>query len=354
MTSSYAFIWNGFTYAWDAQPHRLSVFGSRFGPVHLRGSAIEAEHEFALKIGAFPADEARFEVPFMAVRTGDVFIGMGTTPVVRLSSKIETSSNRTNTIRVGVKELRAHFTDMASVNKTDMSRVKVLLNGFHLEAKSAHVGWHFGGLALSVYGAKWKSNDEIQFSLYTYVRPAFSPEPAHHGYDDWTPAEDCIYDVVVDYAIVAGAPENVAFVDRTEELNEDNVVEASLRTPRTVGIRITEERFQYHEAFLGMYGFEFYVSSASKNRTPDTGRYIRRLAAHVREFSWQEAKQLGSFERALEFSNDAALPVTWSLKAQHHSALIGVNGSFSRRQQIVKGRIADNCVITKQTVRAFD
>jgi hypothetical protein len=354
MTSSEAFIWNGFTYAWDAQPHRLSILGSRFGPVHLRGSAIEAEHEFALRIGALPPDEAEFQVPFMAVRTGDVFIGMGTTPVVRLRSKIETSSNRINMIRVGVKELRAHFGDMASVNKTDMSRVKVLLNGFHLEAKSAHVGWHFGGLAISVYGAEWRSEDEIEFSLYTYVRPAFSPEPVHTGYDDWTRAEDCTYDVVVDYAIVAGAPENVAFVDRTEELNADNAVEASLRTPQTVGIRISEERFQYREAFLGMYGFEFYVSSASKNRTPDTGRYIRRLAAHVREFSWEAAKQHGSFERALEFSNDAAFPVKWSLEAQHHSALIGVNGSFSRRQQIVKGRTANNCVITTQMVRAFD
>jgi hypothetical protein len=290
----------------------------------------------------------------MAVRTGDVFIGMGTTPMVRLTSKIETSANRINKIRVSAKDLSTHFGDMASVNKTGMSRVKVLLNGFHLEAKSAEAGWHFGGLALSVYGAEWRSNDDVEFSLYTYVRPALSPEPFRHGYHDWTPKEDCIYDVVIDYAIVAGAPENVAFVDRTEELSADNVVEASARTPKTVGIRITEEPFKYREAFLGMYGFEFYVSSASKNRTADTGRYIRTLAAHVREFSWDEGKQLGSFERALSFSNDGALPETWSLKAQHHSALIGVNGSFSRRQQIAKGRIAHNCVVTKQTVHAFD
>jgi len=358
MANSSAYIWNGFSYVWDQSPHRLSILGSQFGKVTVDGAAVDTTHDFSLKVGTIK-DAADYKVSYSVIKADDIFIGTAKTGELKLASKIEKSATRTDTIRVKVRNLVTRFDQMPLVRRSTMSRVKVLLNGFHIESR-ANPGWYFGGLAMSVYGTRWVSEEEIEFSLYSFVRPAWSPDPftgriLNLGYDGWEVNEDCVYKLTVDFTIIAGAPENVAFADSTSKFTHVNVTSASF-SDTEVDLAFAEPAHRYREAFMGMYGFELYLSSPDGVTPNATGRYFRKLSANVGDFSYDEARQRGTFQRQLQFSNEGpwpVLPFPWTLLAQHHVAMVGVNGSFSRRQSSVTGRMETDDTSDSKKLDAF-
>lgn len=339
-----AVVWNGIHFKWQKYPHRLSILGSRLSPIWSedRSSLLTYDHELSLKIGNWPPEHAEYFVPFTKLVAQQGYLGVGHA-VVPISCPIEQGGTKQETIVVEVPSLTS-FTALQNVDTK--GRVKVLLNGFRVQAENNVSGWHFGGLGIELSHAKILEGNKVQFDAEVYVRPARSPEPLTHGNRGWQfKKHDCVYFIHFDFLVVAGAKEDVHFTESKVEM-----VENTARKQYKALLRASipgKDNQRYAEAFSGLTGFKFKLdrqdSALLKSRT---GRYIREMGFYTQQFKYDATTGLGEIAMNLSFSNlgdrVAYLANKWKLETTIKLCMVQMNGLEQMEHGSIKGTTARN------------
>jgi len=339
LTKSRVFNWHGFLYEWNTTTHRLSNLGTRFGEIKELSTStnLKANHEFTLKIGNFPPDSADYNIYYSGINANAFFIGWGATKELGISTNINHGGEAKITIRKNVSELHS-YSSYKQLNRNNHSTVKVLLNGFHIKSGNNDEGWHFGGLGMSVYNAKWIDDGTIEFTVWIYARPSNSPDPLTRY------SGNCVYEFIIDYLVLIGNPYQLKSIDKT--LEGSTARDTSINFLWDGKIQGTKG-FTY--GFAGLYGFEFHLSNPTEGivLSGETGRYIARLGNYLYGVAYDQSTGLCTFKAIQEFANyGGALPeitYPWSLKSKMHCCLVqAIAGEFKFVQKSLEGKISDS------------
>ncbi len=166
-------VWRGFHFQWALTSHRLPLLGSRFdadGP------------EFALRIGAWPADKAM-------VATRACRLGAPARVVARGVVELRPSGP------IGHLSAAEQGIVVPSVPDCD---VVCVLDGFRIAALVNPAGWHVGGIGLDI-----RPTGPDSFVARVELRPAESPHPAIFGLGAWSWDQPCAHDVSIRWAAIA-------------------------------------------------------------------------------------------------------------------------------------------------------
>lgn len=313
-------LWNGFGYEWQEHPHRLSILSSRYvvDDVDRWTGNVEGRHEFEVRIGAFPEDSADYWSACLAARSTAVQFGRCRVGPIVLSTPID----RPVEAKVAAA-LEARDLGLASIPPGH--RAEVLLAGFTVRAATVDghdSGWHFQGLGIGVGTASIGSDARVRFSASASVHPANSPDPIN-GFDyagDWNPRRgNCKYQVWIDCAVLVAPPS--AMVGRevvvSNRSKEPTTAESFSRDVVAQGT----STFPQNGALLGMTGFRFAIDGPN---TRMDGRYIRRLEAMTRGFSYDPDTRKARFRVVHAFSNEGTIAYKWTLESESRHRLIEV------------------------------
>lgn len=339
-----AILWNGFYYRWNRWPHRLSILGSRIAVDnhHYQPDvAIDASHEFHLKIGNWPKEAARYRIPYTIVTTDQFFIGKGQTETFDLVSKIEKGAELEKIITVRPEEL--YFQNLSnSLHEFGNKPVKILLNGFRLYSVNNTSGWHFGGLGMQVLRAEWTEDGLLQFRLRLFARPARSPELIHQGNHGWNPKQDCVYRMQIDYAVVTGDDTAVQFNHFSLSRKDES---PNWRYSDYFHTEINGQANRFEQAFLGMTGFYMNINpphnAIFKNRS---GRYMRVLGLYTKDLDYDAIDGIGRFNVGMVFSNKGDFTslgrITssrWTFQSRIDACMIQATAKTSVKTGVIAG-----------------
>ena len=322
-------LWNGFHYKWKHFPHRLSILGSRFNNAINRSNHISVYHEKALKIGNLWQEMADYLTTYTALQINNIYLGSGRTAKIEINTPIEQLFDETFTFRVRLDELDSSFNSLF-FSETQALTASVLLNGFFLKPLNNISGWHLGGWGLKIVSAMMLTHEEAQFQLQVYCRPAASPEPAPHGNRNehnvkWTAQMPCRYELEIDFSLLVASNDSIDIADI--DLNSE--AERVYHFDKKITIDAPFNPSQYQNAFVGLRGFYFQLSSHKIN-AQKTGRYIRHLSAYLNDLQVDSQTGRVTCQGNFGFSNTilnkrvvTALP--WNLKTDLYVSRIAVN-----------------------------
>lgn len=348
-----AFIWNGFYFRWNNYPHRLSILGSR-----IRHSIQEhnkqllyTQHELSLKIGNFPPEKASYFVPYTAIATDDIMMGVGHSTPHQLCSKIGEEAHATQTIRVKLSEL-TFVKNLSGLNKQN---VAVLLNGFHLTSVNNQSGWHFGGLGISLGEVKWVGDDTFEFDAQLFARPSRGPELLTHGNKKWNYKQDCIYELSFDFKVVSGDKEEVNFV--SQNVGQSQLDEHTTFHHNNV-VEISGEANKYEQALTGLRGFKFELNIHDKAWFKKrTGRYMRDLGVHTKEMTYDAVTGKGKVDLHLNYSNKGDTVINfankWKMNTAVNLCMVQLNGAAKIEQKYIQGEAASRRRGDKKFLRLY-
>ncbi len=300
-------LWNGFYHQWVKNPHRISVYGSRFNYQNN-----DWKHQQILKLGndhlPLNADNAIYKCGYTLLSKPSCFWGIGRSDYHQISAKRDhpTSTEVKKRITIDVKDL-LFSGNHERIKEND--QICLLINGFHFEAENNKAGWQFGGFGITLSNPKWTSNTTLSFDLILRFRPASAKEISEHGNKGWdgSPWDAsmlCTHNVSVDYLIFSAPESQLNGVTNFHDLT----VKKKRFTNKKVPLKYALKNKNAH-AFLGFSGFDFLL----KDRKTNQGRYTRILSLMLDKSVHTSA----SIESVLKvkFSNRGIIPFSWDLQS---------------------------------------
>jgi hypothetical protein len=291
------FFWGGFNFKWKKNPHRLNKLMFRYNvendQKHHLGAAIgNAKMKFNKDTAEFSMYQHEFSYNpnLMEVATFDAG-----NPILLQAKYISSTHKIATAKRQTVEVPMAQLKDVhPGVDLTAFDGMKVVLNGFHIDAQNNPSGWYLGALGLQVSNLRASTSqpDTWLFDIDWKIKPAASADPIHHGNGSWEEHMDCAYNLWLDVKLVFYHKAHVNIGDVLVGGAFNDKINASLSKAQT------------REGIPAITGFEIELFPGNFSKTK-VGRYMRQLAYYVEP----AGEQTWNIHHA--FSNDGPLPVKW-------------------------------------------
>ncbi|MCB9233695.1 MAG: hypothetical protein H6581_18705 [Bacteroidia bacterium] len=305
---SHGLLWNGFRYAWKANPHRLSILGSRFEEYLFEKEELKVWHRFRSKIGNWPQDQLTYTVPYTFLQAEKVWLGTAKTRF-----QIRAFYNERG--EISFSAVIPYASILGSLPFTQLKDPQAahwmaFLNGFHIFPANNPSGWHFKELALQI-GAPVSGKKEISVPITASVWPAKNPELVAHGNENWLGRPECMYNLVMDIFLVMD-PKGVAL---QVPFRKEKILQKT-------GLGELEEPFSFENPvkstfFAANRGFSIRATEA---KAP--GYYIRGMGMEARRF--HEDPEVGKYISSghLSFSNAGKWPLPWEMELALEQSLV--------------------------------
>ena len=286
---SRALLWNGFSYRWQRNPHRLSILGTRFEEVLFGKNSMTVWHRFRSKVGHWPLDSLDYQIPYTFLQAENVWMGTATARCQMCCFYKEKGEISFSAV-IPLDAIRASL-PFSEIKDAPKAKWLAFLNGFHIFSSNNKSGWHFKEFTLKI-GEVSVGKNEISIPITARIHPSDNPEWVSHGNEKWIGKPHCAYNLEVDIFVLADPQKRVKA--HKFSLNETVIGKGEHETKDAFQHK-SKEPIQFFSAIRGF--------SIRDKDEESKGKYLRGLTVTTERYHEDHEQGLYISNGLVSFSN---------------------------------------------------